>query len=414
MRQIYLLISLLFFAVLSICCQHSLSLAEVENPLAAATEHLVDNGSYAVTGQGRYIATHNLENLYMPASIVKIATALAALEILGPEFRFSTNFYLDEQQNLYIKGFGDPFLISEEVAAIVSGLQERGCRTVNNIYLDDSAFAISGLAEGAGLTDNPYDAQNSSLAVNFNTVNFKKDKYGKISSAEEQTPTIPMMTELAAAVAPGTHRINITRDIRDGAKAISRYTGELFRALMQQENIAVEGIIARRPLPENLMPFYTHLSSRSLKDIIGPLMLYSNNFIANQLFLAIGAAKFDYPATWEKGRQAMTGFLHTNYSLTAKEIKIVEGSGLSRKNRVSAGAMIRLLDSFKPYAGLLPREGGILLKSGTLEGVYSYAGYFEGNDGFDSFVLMLNQDKNNRDKLLKVLKEFYRAKRPRE
>ena len=72
--------------------------------------------------------------------------------------------------------------------------------------------------------------------------------------------------------------------------------------------------------------------------------------------------------------------------------------------------MMQLLDSFKPYAGLLPQEDGRFLKSGTLEGVYSYAGYFMENERLDSFVLLLNQEKNNRDRVLDVLDRIYLAK----
>jgi D-alanyl-D-alanine carboxypeptidase/D-alanyl-D-alanine-endopeptidase (penicillin-binding protein 4) len=367
-----------------------------------------------VTKRGKFIAVHNLHELYAPASIIKIATALAALEILGPEYRFSTGFYLDDRQNLYIKGFGDPFLISEEIGLIAVNLKKRGCTAVRDIYIDDSSYAVSGMTAGAGLSDNPYDAQNSGLAVNFNTVNIRRDRDGMVVSAEEQTPTIPLMAELAEGQKSGTYRISITRAHSNGAAIISRYAGELFRAFLQKENIVVSGVISRRRTPDELQPFYLHRSSKTLKEIIAPLMRYSNNFIANQLFLAAGAARNGYPATWKKGREAMTHFLQNELSLAGNEVKIVEGSGLSPANRVSAYAMIKLLDSFKPFALLLPRKDSKLLKSGTLQGVYSYAGYFMENKRLDSFVLLLNQPANNRDRLLRVLEQLYRKEEPPE
>jgi D-alanyl-D-alanine carboxypeptidase/D-alanyl-D-alanine-endopeptidase (penicillin-binding protein 4) len=375
---------------------------------AAATAGLIANGGYAVEKNDRYIAARNLHTPYVPASIIKIATGLAALDILGPDFHFSTGFYLDAHDNLYIKGFGDPFLISEEVAAIVSQLKENGCTRINDIYLDDTAFQLPAAADGAGWSDNPYDALNSGLAVNFNTINIKREKSGETSAAEEQTPTLEVMKELAAGLEPGVHRINITRQKDLGQEVISRYAGELFRAFQQQENIPGSGVIARRQVPENLTPFYMHHSSKSLEDIIRPLMRYSNNFIANQIFLAAGAARYGYPATWEKGKQAMDWYLQ-QHSMAAGEIQIFEGSGISRKNRVSPWAMMQLLEAFKPYARLLPRKDDKLVKSGTLEGVYCYAGYFTDNQRLDSFVLMLNQTANNRDKVLTVLEGIYRA-----
>ena len=157
------------------------------------------------------------------------------------------------------------------------------------------------------------------------------------------------------------------------------------------------------------MPFYIHRSSKSLEDIIGPLMLYSNNFIANQLFLVLGATRFGYPATWGKARQVMADFLQEKYRLSESDIRIMEGSGLSRKNRVSPRVMILLLDSFKPYSRHLPQKDGKLLKSGTLHGVYCYAGYFREEGNMDSFVLLLNQEKNNRESILAVLESVYQS-----
>ena len=104
----------------------------------------------------------------------------------------------------------------------------------------------------------------------------------------------------------------------------------------------------------------------------------------------------------------MTDILQDRYNLSQQEFKIIEGSGLSRKNRVSPHAMMQLLDAFKPYGELLPQENGRSIKSGTLKGVYSYAGYFRENERRDSFVLLLNQEKNNRDQVLDVLERVYR------
>ena len=375
----------------------------------AATETLIDNGGYAVKKNNKYIIAHNLHTPYVPASIIKIATALAALDILGPSFRYETFFYRDASDNLYIKGFGDPFLISEEFASVVGKLKELGCTKINDIYLDNTAFQIGTAADGAGLSDNPYDAQNSALAVNFNTVNIKKTTIGEVRSAEEQTPTLPLMEKLAHDLEPGAHRINITRERNIGDAVISQYVGELFRALQKQENIAGQGRIGRRQIPDNLKPFYIHRSSKTLEDIIGPLMLYSNNFIANQIFLTLGTIEYGYPATWQKSRKVLADILQKKYNVSRREMNVIEGSGLSRKNRVSPHAMMQLLDAFKPYAELLPVEDGKLLKSGTLKGVYSYAGYFFESENLDSFVLLLNQGKNNRDRVLELLERTYRA-----
>ena len=404
------LISLLLFLLLT-TAMHPQSLAIANDVQTISPPEIIafiNNGGFAVKRDAQILAAHNLHEMFVPASIVKIATSLAALRILGPQYRFETYLFMDTKQNLYIKGFGDPFLISEEVAIIVRELKKLGCQRINDIYLDDTAFNLAMSADGAGLSDNPYDAQNSSLAVNFNTVNIRKDKAGNVYSAEEQTPTLPLMTELAEDLEPGIHRINISQKPTKNNKIINRYVGELFRAFQDKENIPGNGIIANRKTPDNLSPYYAHKSSKALEDIIAPLMLYSNNFIANQIFLTMGTAQYGYPATWEKSRKAVADTLQNEFDLSGNEIRIIEGSGLSRKNRVTPHAMIQLLDFFKPYGTLLPQDNGRLVKSGTLKGVYSYGGYFIKKEKLDSFVLMLNQEINNRDRILLLLEQMYR------
>jgi len=368
---------------------------------------LVDNGGYAVKKEGRIIAAHNLHKMFIPASIVKIATSLTALQILGLQYRFETYFFVDENQNIYIKGFGDPFLISEEIALIVKELKKLGCQRINDIYLDDTAFDIPASVDWADLSDNPYDAKNNALAVNFNTVNIIKDQNGKVSSAEKQTPTLPLMSELAEDLEPGKYRINISQKQRRSRETINSYVGELFRAFQREENIPGSGVIVPNKTPDNLSPFYIHQSSKTLEDIIATLMLYSNNFIANQLYLTMGAVVYGYPATWEKSKKAVTDKLLNEFKLSEGEIRIFEGSGLSRKNLVSPYAMLQLLELFKPYKKFLPRKEGKLLKSGTLKGVYSYGGYFFENNHLHSFVLMLNQKRNTRERLLQVMEQIH-------
>lgn len=369
----------------------------------------INNGGFALEKGSRLVAAHNLHDLFVPASVIKLATSLAALDLLGPAHRFETRFFFDEKQNLYIKGFGDPFLISEEVAAIVGKLKELGCSLVNDIYTDDSAFFLPVPAEGSGRSTNPYDAPNSGLAVNFNTVYIEKDGKGTAMSAEEQTPTLELMGALAADLAPGVHRISLPRGENGSAAISSRYAGELFRAFLRQENIGVTGKIARRKTPTHLTPFYIHRSSRTLEESLAPLMLYSNNFVANQFYLVLGAKRYGYPGTWEKAGRAMVDYLLDRHALSGQEIRVVEGAGLSRNNRVSPAAMLMLLNAFKPYAEHLPQEKNKLVKSGTLDGVYSYAGYFVTGSRLDSFVVLLNQKQNTRDSLLEALEEMHRS-----
>ncbi|MGV1098992.1 D-alanyl-D-alanine carboxypeptidase/D-alanyl-D-alanine-endopeptidase [Thiovibrio sp. JS02] len=386
-----------------------LSLALPASPMAGGgrtLESLVENGGILVSRNGSTLYEHNPDSQFIPASVLKIGTALAGIRILGKEYRFSTRFYHNPDHDLYIRGLADPLLVSEEVAKIVAILRDHGLSSIRNIVVDETGCRLENGTDGATNTLNPYDAQNSCLAVNFNTIHLVKGADGSVRSAEEQTPTLPLMRELAQGLPPGIHRINATGIGNQGL----RHVGELFAAMCKQQGVPVRGKIIPAPVPEGLKPFYEHISGKNLDEVLTGLLKYSNNFIANQLFLAMGAKQYGWPATWDKGRRAVTTFYRNELGLSEKDIVTSEGSGLSRRNRVTPRAMLAILEAFKPHAGLLPFENDCLRKSGTMTGVYGYGGYFAGERGLDSFVLLLNQPKNTRDQVLELLGAMHEAK----
>ena len=139
---------------------------------------------------GKILFSKNANKLLIPASILKIFTSLVAINHLGQDFRFKTEFYIDEEKNLKIKGYGDPLLISEVVKEIATNLTHR-MKTYNHLILDDFYFARPLVIPGITSSWQPYDAPNGALCVNFNTVNFKRDRTGNYVSAEPQTPLLP-------------------------------------------------------------------------------------------------------------------------------------------------------------------------------------------------------------------------------
>jgi len=392
-----------FFLLTLIISQPSLAkTATPSKKVAAQLAALVNQGGYAVTRDGRLLAAHNLDQPLIPASITKLVTSLAAIDGLGPGYRFRTEIYQDSDANLYLKGFGDPFLVSEEIAALLTELRQAGVTSINSIFIDETAFALDAEVDGRDGTLNPYDVGPAALVVNFNTINLLVESPGKVASAEPQTPLLPLMTELGRKLAPGEHRINVTAR-PDGPILL---TGQLFRVFQQQAGIAGSGEYGRRMVPPNARLLLVHHSKRNLTELVQGLLEFSNNFTANQIFLALGAEKFGYPATWDKSRRAMVDYLSRD-PLLAKGISLEEGSGLSRHNRVTVKAMLRVLELFRDYAGLLSEKERCLLKSGTLSGVYSYAGYLPCPNGRDRIVIILNQGRNNRDEILEIFWRLY-------
>src|SRR5215468_11290307 len=124
-----------------------------------------------VKADGNELVAQNADEPFVPASVTKIVTAWLALEVLGGDYRFETRFYLDDKRVLYVRGGGDPFLISEELAPLATDLVAVvGKRPIDGIVLDASYYPSNLSIPGIEDTNNAYNALNSALAVNFNTI----------------------------------------------------------------------------------------------------------------------------------------------------------------------------------------------------------------------------------------------------
>ena len=367
-------------------------------------EELVVNGGFVVHGSGNL--RYRQDELFVPASTLKILTALAALERLGGAYRFETHLWLDSDGTLTIKGYGDPTLTSEAVLDIAEKLAALAVRRVAALRLDDTAFDLAGEMAGEENSPHGYDAPNGALAVNFNSVPLTVGKNGGVTTVDSPPPLLPLVREIAIGLPPGQYRRNIA--ILGGDKRrppALRYVAELFTAQLRAAGIAVNGSWQPGQAPPGARPLLVHQSASPLEEIVRHCLEFSTNFTANQLFLGIGAHEFGLPATWEKGRRAMTTYAATTLGLGDKQLVVREGAGLSRHNRISAAAFLPLLERFRPYAHLLHEKDGVPLKSGTLSGVYCYAGYFRQEETLVPFALLLNQEENTRTRLLAALQE---------
>ena len=368
----------------------------------------IENGGFVTTSNGSITGELNLHSLFIPASIIKIATSLVAIDLLGPSHHYKTEFYLKDKTTLYIKGYGDPFLSSEYIAAIARELSVRNIRQVTEIVIDDSSFSVTAPADGSEGSDNPYDVPNGAVAVNFNSLSIQVDKNQTVISGEPQTPLLELTEFLGRQLGPGRHRVNVNAFSSNRSIDNSlRYTGELFAAFLAGQGVTVRNSIKAGRVDDNCILIYTFTSPRSVKELVQDCLKFSNNFIANQLFLSCGVAMFGYPATWEKGRLALLRVLEERFDISSRKMKIYEGSGLSRRTRVSPFFMLSVLEAFIPYRHLLPQENKIRIKSGTLTDVFCYGGYFNSPLSSDPFVIMLNQAQNTRKLVLKSLYEIH-------
>jgi len=362
---------------------------------------LIMNGSVTVANDKwilyRYPPRQN--PLLVPASLQKYATALAALHFFGSQFRFSTEFYMDQNNELGIRGHGDPFLVSEEWQKIAEKLSDLPAipKKSKGLFFDTSLFEENIQIPGIKYSLNPYDARNGALVVNFNTVYLKVDKNGVISSAEEQTPLTPLAKHLGKKLTSGTHRVSIPPN------SGFAYAGELLQTIFLRHGLSFKNKkVSLRQVSSAGQLVYRHYNNLNLQDVIAGMMLYSNNFTANQLLLTTGMKRFGSPTSLKKGRLAVEGYLTKELGISSDQFRISEGSGISRKNRLTPDAVLLLLKAFVPYQHLLPREKKIPYKTGTLRGVYSMAGYLSTSNPL-YFVILLNQEKNHREKIRDIL-----------
>jgi len=350
--------------------------------------------------EGNELVAQNADEPFVPASVTKIVTAWLAMQVLGADYRFETRFYLDAKRVLYMRGSGDPFLISEELAQLAAELVTTvGKKPLTGIVLDASYYPAELRIPGVEDSSRSFDALNSAIAVNFNTINAVR-RGNKVESAEKQTPITPLAISQFRARGPnGRGRISLNQD-----PALSlQYAGELLAAFIKQAGGSVGGKIATGSVPAGLTPVYVHRQSRTLSEVLRELLHGSNNYIANQIFLEIGAHSLGGPVSLEKSLEVARKTLATHD--LAGAIQLEEGSGLSRGNRFTARGLAQLLNHFAPHADLLDGRKDAAYKTGTLEGVRTLAGYTNtSRHGQVRFVISLkSNDGALRFRLLRAI-----------
>jgi D-alanyl-D-alanine carboxypeptidase/D-alanyl-D-alanine-endopeptidase (penicillin-binding protein 4) len=235
--------------------------------------------------------------------------------------------------------------------------------------------------------------------VNFNTVNAVR-KGNNVRSAEKQTPITPLAISQFRERGPnGRGRISLSQD-----PAVSlRYAGELIAAFIDRAGGSVKGEISTGPVPAGLQPVYVHRQSRPLSRILIELLKASNNYIANQVFLEIGAHRLSGPVSLDKSLKVLNERLAAQGLAT--DIQLEEGSGISRNNRFTARGLSKVLTLFAPYATLLRGQDGSMTKTGTMDGVRTLAGYADTkNHGRVRVVISLrSNDGAMRFRLLRAI-----------
>ncbi|MDY0221449.1 MAG: D-alanyl-D-alanine carboxypeptidase [Desulfobacterium sp.] len=368
---------------------------------------------------GKVIASQNADQPFVPASTFKLLTALGAMHTLGENFKFKTQFFLGQDLTLKVKGSGDPLLTSEILETLCYDLAltlfKRGISKIRGIEVDNLFFEPDIDIPGTGSSTNPYDAGVAALSANFNTVSFKLSTQpgqpAQYLSAEPQTPLLDFTHK--RILGSGLHRGRIILS-RDETRT---YGGRLIKFFLEKQGIEINGNLPGGMGEDQAggvkegrvngqdLHIYTHVSPHSLTDLVQRLLKYSNNFMANQIFLTAGAEAFLPPANLEKAIKALSCYAMDTLGL--ENITIAEGSGISRKNTIPPREMLKVLMAFKPFHGLMNSGKNEFYKTGTLTGVRTLAGYFTtGKDkSLYPYVIMVNHPKKDCTRIRERLKD---------
>jgi serine-type D-Ala-D-Ala carboxypeptidase/endopeptidase (penicillin-binding protein 4) len=393
-------------------------------------------------GSGRTVLSLGARNPVNPASLAKLLTTAAALDQLGPAWTWATPVGLQGslqdgvlEGSVFIKGSGDPKLVLERVWLLLRRLQQLGVREVRgDIVLDDSAFAAATgqPADFDGESLRPYNVQPAALLLNYKAVTytFLPDPARGVAVVAVEPPMAGLAVDRSVPLAPGpcqdwsvalkpSFSATQTRFAGSYAAACGEktwpladpspatYNQRLIEGLWREMGGTLRGRVRDGRWPASL-PAAFEMRSPPLLEVVREINKFSNNVMAQQLFLTLAAQQSPtLPATPEAARELLRRWLADRLGEATTEVVIDNGSGLSRETRMSAALLARLLQraydspwmpelmSSLPISGVdgtLRRSratpGRAHLKTGSLRDVAARAGYVLSNSG-QRYVLVV-------------------------
>ena len=411
--------------------------AELAARLGAALDHPglrgASVGALVVhAGDGQVVFERGADQLLIPASNLKILTAVAALSLFGPSHRFTTRLYADAAPDqsgsvamLAVRGGGDPALTSEEWWRLAADLRQRGVRHVRgDLILDDAYFDQQRWnPTWDGVSARAFHAPVGALNANYGafSVVVRPARGAGARPTILVDPPVPYF-EIVDRLQPGGAPLEVAREaagardrvVVSGAppshadsepieRSVSdpaRYAAAVLRLQLAAAGIVIDGQDRVGPVPPNFVEIMS-FEGKPLADTVRLLMKFSNNNIAETLVKDMGAAKSGAPGSWPTGVAAIREQLAT-LGIDPSGLQTVDGSGLSQADRVTPRTFVSALRiaqasfafgpelvSALPIAG---RDGtlahraaaaadAVRAKTGLLRGAAGLSGYARSRDG---------------------------------
>lgn len=380
----------------------------------------------------RVVSSYKDDRALKPASLLKILTSFAALRTLGTEYTFQTKVYVEGRQGDYaerliIEGAGDPSLNLESLWKLAREVKKAGINKIGTIVLDDSLYMNINQREG----QRAYEARATALALNYNSMEFKVcpnscgapakigyDPFEYGVGFNGRIVSDPKKHYFTFDEAQGTQNVyNVSGAIKCNAKCETFYRSvkdpllyftQVFYDFLTYLNISASKKFVASVKNHNSKLLFTH-SSIPLKEILQGLNHYSVNVTADHLVYAVGDTQMgkNYDVGLEVLNKLAYDFGCSN------GCQVVDGSGLSHQNFISARTLGRILatisktpsisaefESSLPTMGksgtlksvkYLPSSVVLRAKTGTINGVRGLAGYIYSMRGKKYvFVIMQN------------------------
>jgi len=372
------------FLLLFFCCAVQ---AQLPPPLAQALARAgIPESGVGIyvheTGATQALVAHRAEQPFNPASVMKLVTTYAGLELLGPAYQWNTHLYTDGAVqrdvlagNLYLKGGGDPKLVIEQFWLLLRALRNKGVREIRgDLVLDRGLFTTEHPDPGRFDEEPtaPYNTTPDSLLANFKTftLTFAPDEEARAVkiSADPALPQLQIVNNLTLVNGPcgaWLNRLKVhVQDSGDSARLVFSgpysaqcgeqfeyysvmshrgYVAALFQYLWRELGGEFKGRVREAETNGSSVKLVTQRSP-ALAEIVRDINKFSNNVMARQLLLTLGAT-FDASsgaATPERGVSAVRQFL-VGKGIPMQQLVLENGSGLSRIERVSARDLGQML-----------------------------------------------------------------------
>ena len=402
------------------------------------------------------IVSYNADKSLNPASVMKLVTTNAALDLLTPSYRWKTEIYRDGnvlsdkfsggvlEGDLIIKGYGDPSFKAQEFWRLLMSLQQLGIKQIKGDLIIDKSYFAKNVGARHTFDDETwraYNAEPSAFLVNGRNTSFKfvATDVGVNVSQEFELSEVQIINNMKltqGACGEWRSRFGYTVKPKEVGAVVTfsgtfspdcgerylelsvfddeKYAFYTFKKLWKELGGSFNGKLKAQDTPASAVKILEQLSE-PLGYVERDINKWSNNLMARQLLLTIAAEKLSPPATEANGEKALKNWLSAK-GLNFKELVIENGSGLSRVERISAEHLGQMLVSayhspvmpeLMASLPILAQDGTIKkrlvdsqsngrahLKTGSIDGVSAIAGYvLDANNHRHVLVMMVNHAK---------------------